>query len=163
MARPISLQPAKNSVLRHATRLLSMIHELHKAGYQRVRFSAGMSPSGMHWRCTITHADNMTVDSLSVRNHELAEEVAHYSTSSGNQYFGWTDTIHCSARELAVKFIKRYPVIARKGDGRDWRYAGWLTDTLGRAEQEIAGSLPIFFADYDLDLDPEWLPPRCEN
>jgi hypothetical protein len=34
--------------------VVEMVHELHKAGYQLLRISPGLSPSGIHWRCPIT-------------------------------------------------------------------------------------------------------------
>jgi hypothetical protein len=36
------------------------------------------------------------------------------------------------------------------GVGRDWAYAGWLTEVLGRAEQGGIEDLLILYADYDL-------------
>ncbi|PTQ58801.1 hypothetical protein C8J45_1184 [Sphingomonas sp. PP-CE-3G-477] len=136
-----------------------MIHELHKAGYQRIRFQSGMAPSGMHWRCAITHAGNVEADGLSFRDGSPGEEVAHHSSATGDRYFGWEDAAGRSARELAVLFIERYPPIVQKGDGRDWAYAGWLTDILGRAEVGASDAIPVFFADYPISVDPEWLPP----
>jgi hypothetical protein len=158
MGRPISLGPSKNPAIRHATRLLSMVHELHKASYQRIRFSSGMSPSGVHWRCLITHAGNIADDSLSLKEHGDASIVARYSSASGDSYFDWTDAPGCSARELAARFIERFPEIARMGDGLDWAYAGWLTDVLGNAE--LTGALPVFFADYPIEITNPPPPPQ---
>jgi hypothetical protein len=36
-----------------------MVGELHELGFQRLRVSPGMAPTGMHWRCTITSVDNI--------------------------------------------------------------------------------------------------------
>jgi hypothetical protein len=30
-----------------------MVGELHRRGFQRIRISPAMSPSGLHWRCLI--------------------------------------------------------------------------------------------------------------
>lgn len=68
-----------------------MVHELHKAGYQRIRFSSGMAPSGLYWGCSITHVGNMTPDGLRIQDPCIHEELAAYSTSSGDCYFRWTD------------------------------------------------------------------------
>lgn len=159
MARRISMQPSAQLSIRNATRLLSMIHELHKAGYQRLRFHSGMSPSGLHWRCAITHAGNIAADGISFLASTPNDEIAHHSSGSEDRYFGWEDAAGRSARELAVLFIQRFPIIAQKGDGRDWAYAGWLTDVLGRAEHGASDAIPVFFADYPVRLDPDWLPP----
>ena len=155
----ISLSPSSVPSRRHATRLLTMIHELHKAGYQRIRFSSGMAPSGMHWRCSITHTSNMTCDGLHIDGANTGDEVAHYSTASANRYFQWHDAPGRSARELGVMFLERFPIIGREGFGRDWAYAGWLTEMLGRAERDEPSGFPVFFADYPLDLIPADLPP----
>ncbi|KXV06423.1 hypothetical protein CR51_11930 [Caballeronia megalochromosomata] len=66
--RPVSHEAAQQPALRRAVRLLAAVHELHKAGYQRLRISAGMAPSGMHWRCYLTSADNIREDGIAV-NH----------------------------------------------------------------------------------------------
>jgi hypothetical protein len=155
------LQPSGQLPVRDATRLLSMIHELHKAGYQQVRFRSGMAPSGMNWRCASTHAGNVAADGRSFRDDVPSEEMARHSSASADRYFGWEDAAGRSARELAILFIQRYPVIVEKGDGRDWTYAGWLTDVLDRAEMGGIDAIPVFFADYPVSLDPEWLLPAC--
>ena len=159
MHHPISLSPSVNPGHRNATRILTMVHELHKAGYQRIRFSSGMAPSGFFWRCSITHAENMTSDGLRIQDFSLSGAVAAYSTSSGDHYFGWANSPGRSARELGVLFLDRFPGIASKGLGRDWAYAGWLTEVLGRAERDEPSGFPVFFADYPLDLSAADLPP----
>lgn len=163
MSHPIiSLSPSSDPSRRHATRLLTMVHELHKAGYQRIRFSSGMAPSGMCWRCSITDAGNMTRDGLRI-DASSGDEVAHYSTGSADGYFRWPDAPGRSARELGVMFVDRFPVIAQKGTGRDWAYAGWLTEILGRAERDEPSGFPVFFADYPVDLTQTDLPPPCPS
>ena len=163
MGRRISMQPSGQVSIRNATRLLSMIHELHKAGYQRLRFRAGMSPSGMHWRCSITHAGNVAADGISFLASAPDDEIADHSSASEDRYFGWEDAAGRSARELAILFIQRFPIIVQKSDGRDWAYAGWLTDVLGRAEHGTSDGLPVFYADYPVHLDPDWLPPAAAS
>lgn len=135
-----------------------MVHELHKAGYQRIRFISGMAPSGVHWRCSITHAGNITADGLRLREPGDPSLVASYSTGAGDRYFDWPDAPGRSARELGMMFLERFPHVAEKGTGRDWAYAGWLTEMLGRAERDHG--LPVFFADYPLDPSPADLPPK---
>jgi len=162
MSHPsISLSSSSQPNRRHATRLLTMVHELHKAGYQRIRFSSGMAPSGIHWRCSITHASNMTRDGLHIGPSRAGDEVAHYSTGAGDCYFRWPDAPGRSARELGNMFLGRFPTIARGGLGRDWAYAGWLTEMLGRAERGEPSGFPVFFADYPIDMEPTDLPPPC--
>ena len=59
---------------------------------------------------------------------------------------------------MARRFLEAFPRLAEKGAGRDWPYAGWLTDVLGHAEH---GRFVAFHADYPIDtaeLDC-WTPP----
>ena len=137
-----------------------MVHECHKAGYQRIRISPGMAPSGVHWRCTITFADNVAEDGHSILDGADGL-VARYTSGQGNRYFDWTGAQQMTARRLADRFLKAFPVIAERGAGRDWAYAGWLTDVLGRAEH---GLFPVFYADYPLDEEVLrlWRPPPVQ-
>lgn len=142
-----------------AIRLLEMIHELHRAGYQRVRFSSGMAPSGLHWRCAITHTGNISDDGLRVLNHSLADDVAHYSTGSLDRYFNWPDAEGRPAKELAALFVQRFSQIVRKGAGDDPAYADWLIDLLGRVDAPGRTGLPVYFADYPIEIEPRDRPP----
>ncbi len=125
-----------------------MVVELHKAGYQKIRISPGLSPSGGHWRCAVTFVDNVADDGFTVRDFDLERGlVATYTTGQGAQLFDWPDAEGKDARQLAALFLMRYPVIAERGIGEDWLYSGWLLKTLGMAER---GDLPILYADFDL-------------
>lgn len=137
-----------------------MVHELHKAGYQRIRISPGMSPSGMHWRCSSTFSDNVQEDGFTIREFDTANGwVAPYSSAS-IEPFDWTGAADWNARILARRYLEAFPVIAERGAGRDWAYAGWLTDILGLVEQGETSRYPVFYADYPLDLtDYPFLPP----
>jgi hypothetical protein len=53
------MEPDPDAVRRHSQRVLSMVAELHKLGYQRLRIAPGMSPSGAYWRCLITPVTNI--------------------------------------------------------------------------------------------------------
>ena len=141
----VAVERPKSHVVRHCLRLLGMVHELHKVGYQRLRAETGMSPSGIHWRC------NIAPD----RGWE-GQEPARYTSAAETEYFGWKDARHDNARELAAKFIVRFPELCICGAGLDFAYAGWFTAILGIAE---SGRLPVSFADYPLDLDPVYWPP----
>ncbi len=129
--------------IRRAQRVLLMVHELHKAGYQRLRVVPGLSPSGCYWRCSITPVTNI------LKTHGTAmredKDVARYTTGVQNKYFDWEDAQKDTARQLAVKFMERFPDIAQRGIGRDWEYVGWYIEMLGFAER---GHLPIAYADW---------------
>ncbi len=140
--------------VRRAQRVLLMVHELHKLGYQRVRIAPDISASGMHWRCSITHAGNIQ------RLHgalmcEYDSDVAHYTTGQDNNYFGWEDARQDTARQLAAKFVKRFPNIVRLGKGADWPYAGWYVQMLGVAER---GAFPLAYPEGYSELSVRWMP-----
>lgn len=156
--RPISLKPPAEKALRDAARLIAMVHELHKAGYQRIRICPSMAPTGLHWRCTISYAANVGEDGKYFRGGGGEGHAASYSSGQGASYFGWTDGDRLTAREMARRFLTAFPAIAEKGAGLDWPYAGWLTDVLGYAEH---GKFVAFHADYPLDPEDlaRWVPP----
>ena len=144
-------------VLRDALRVLSLVRALHEAGYQRVRVSTGLSPSGLYWRCLITSADNVQENGWAVT--DPASNVVHYSTADGAAPFGWNDAGDEPARELARRFVERFPETAARGAGSDPAYADWFAVMMAIAE---TGQLPIFFADFELDLSGVSVPPPGE-
>jgi len=147
--------PEEDSHEREALPVLEMVHELHKAGYQRLRICPGMNSSGTAWRCSVTPVTNI------LRTHgamtaDFDADVAHYSSAQGSEYFGWRDAMDASARELAKNFVERFPEIAAKGKGEDWAYAGWYLQMLGFAEQ---GNFPLAYNDWGgAEVNPRFLP-----
>ncbi len=156
--RRISLAPPASPVARRTGRVVAMVHELHKAGYQRLRVSPGLSPSGMHWRCPMTCASNVEDDGFTLRDWRPESGLVCAYTSADPGYFGWKGADSLSARELAARFLDAYPRLTALGAGRDWTYAGWLTELLGVVEQGETGRYPVFYADYPLDLDAQSVP-----
>lgn len=153
---PASMVPsiALDPPLRHVWHVLAMVHELHKAGYQGLRISAGLAPSGCHWRCEITTADNIADNGWEILKD--GPDVAAYTTADEGRYFGWADAAGATPRDLAGMFVARFPGIATRGAGQDWPYAGWLVSVLGAVER---GRVPIFYADHDLEEQALPLPP----
>lgn len=139
--------------IRRCQRVLLMVHELHKLGYQRLRISPGLSPSGGYWRCVITPASNILVTHGALTRDYLLN-TARYTSGSDAAYFDWPDAKQNTARELATKFILRFPDIVEQSQGRDHEYVGWYVEMLGLAER---GALPIAYADWYVDPDPRYL------
>ena len=161
---PIPETPPASPVVRRAIRVLRMVHELHKAGFQRLRVLPYDNGSGTAWRAEITHSDNVADDGFTLIDHDVEEKgiVASYSTGQGNQYFGWSDAPTADARGLARLFIKRYGHLCNLAQGLDWAYAGWLVDVIGWAEQcgDESGLVRLLQPGFG---DPEnlarWQPP----
>jgi len=141
-------------VLGPALRVLQMVGELHALGRQRIRIMPGMSSSGMYWRCAVTHVGNILRSHGAMALH-FDRESAHYTTGQGDEFFGWTDARDDSPRELADKFLARFPEIARMGQGVDQPYADWYAQMLQLADR---GEFPIAYADFFDDSDPARLP-----
>lgn len=164
-AHSISTETSGEAYYRRCTRVLAMVHELHKAGYQRIRILPMISPSGGHWRGIITYAGNVADDGYHILDWDMDDRVgsvARYSSSQENEFFGWKDAHSLNARQLAQRFVERFPVIASKGEGTDWAYAGWLTDVLGQAEAgPERGGLIHLIQDWDNEPDymARWQPP----
>ena len=140
-------EPPVHAEARRAHRVLRMISELHKRGYQLLRATPYMAPSGFHWRVEIRPGHCVPDPDTGACYPGNADNFASYSTGSGAEYFGWTDARHDDARALADKLLARFRWLESWGKGQDWAYAGWFLELLGRCEQ---GFLPIEFADYDL-------------
>jgi hypothetical protein len=149
-------------------RLLLMLRELHRTGYERLRAVTGLSPSGCHWRLQITPAigvalPDQAVDFMARQNRGVAIgdwvvyvslNHAFYSTGSSaehaEQCFGWTDAAEDSPRQLADKFIQRFPAVVAEGKGSDPEYARWYADMIEATEPE---GLVFMYADWDMPSD----------
>lgn len=124
------------------------------------------APSGNHWRCEIAPATiffrnhgamlwdpafyNAAVDVAPRESMGIAAKYTSGQASDGS-FFGWSDAAQDDARELASKFIERYPQIVREGSGWDYPYAGWFQRLLGLAER---GFLPVVLWDaVDIPFD----------
>ncbi len=159
--RPISKSASTNAMQRRGTRLLAMVHELHKVGYQQLRICAGRSVDCETWLCHLLPAQDVRDDGWMPRTLQRS---LLYTSANGAAYFGWTDAANDDARTLAAKFLDRCPDLAAASAGTDWAYAGWLTTVLGEAEH---GRLPEFYGGLDFDLPhaatptpPPWANPE---
>jgi hypothetical protein len=129
---------------RQYRKVLEMVGELHRRGYQRLRIAPGMSPSGMHWRCSVTPVSNVLRENGAMMK-DWNELGAHYTTGQESNFFEWPDVAKASVSRLADLFIERFPQIAREGLGADWAYAGWYQEML---RLTATAALPIAYSDY---------------
>jgi hypothetical protein len=140
----------KNSEVRRSQRVLAMVHELHKQGYQRLAIFSGMAPSGLYWRCQVLPYDSIfrSQDKALEMYASDEVEVAEYSSGESYNYFGWTDAKSATARQLADKFVERFPRLSTASLGECFPYSGWFNLMLGRSER---GDLPVMYSDDGLD------------
>ena len=127
-------------------KILELVGELHLRGYEGIRISPGMSPSGTYWRCNITPASNIS-PKHGAQIVDYEGPVAQYSSGDGDMLFGWTDAKACEPSELAVRFIERFPEIAAAGKSKDSAYVAWYREMLTATHPD---AYPIAYADWDL-------------
>lgn len=134
--------------IRYAQRLLHMVHDLHKLGYQKLRILPYMAPSGCYWRCEIRPArDFSSSDGGKLTVH--GEPIARYSSADADRFFGWQDAGDDDPLDLALKFTDCFPVVNEVGLGSDWSYAGWYVELLSNVD---CAYIPYFFADDGLEV-----------
>jgi hypothetical protein len=110
---------------------LLLVHELHLRGYQRLRILPDIYATGS-WRCHIAPVTLFSAEHGAVLIDEAwsGPLVAHYTSSSEAEYFGWPDAGHTTPSGLARRFVERFPEIVAAGKGRDWAYVGWYIEML---------------------------------
>lgn len=140
-----SADPDAERVYLACRRLMEMVRELHRQGYERLRLHPGLAPSGLYWRCSVYAVGE---DGAPVRSEELRrEETPRYSSGSGMAVFGWTDAEGDTPAELAAKFVARFPAHAAAGLGADPEYARWYQDMM---EKTAPLGVIYGYADYPL-------------
>src|ERR1700737_3666346 len=102
--------------IRRSQRVIRMISELHRMGFQRLRFMPYEYP--LAYRIEIAPVSCFSAPT--VFSGKDAQPSVTYSSGSENAYFEWTDAKSDDARELSVKFVRRFPEIVQSGSGRDW-------------------------------------------
>jgi hypothetical protein len=146
--------------IRHGQRSIRMVSELHRMGYQQLRIMPYSHPLG--WRLAIDSADYFCLKNGAVISKGTVPQ--DRVVSSGGHF--WDDSRSDNARVLAEKFVQRFRSLAARGRGRDWCYAGWLSELVGYLEG--GDWLPVVEWEYmrdepqDLSFVPIW-DPACEN
>lgn len=116
--------------------ILNLVAELHTKGYQRVRAWPGMSPSGAHWRCAVSYADNV-------------DERGGFDSWDDGDLFPYTSGMGIVTYD-ADGFLTAFPKIAEHGLGDDAAYAAWFEDLRAKVAE---GYVPVLYADYPMRED----------
>lgn len=124
--------------------VMEMLAELHGLGYQRLRLSSGISPTGLNWRYSVAPADQFEGNGYLLRSG-LYPGSAFGTTRGDDDPFGWDGTRDLSARQLAELFIERYPAVAAAGKGNDADYAAWFLSALQTSRPDGA---PVMYGEY---------------
>ena len=110
-----------------ARRLMVMIAKLHELGYQKIRFYPHIGGAG-YWRYIITISPAPPIFSKDVEPSAI--QTVWNSLGSGDQPYGWGDTFDDSIEELALKFLRKYPLFAEEGKGSDSEYVKWYSNMI---------------------------------
>lgn len=130
-------------------RLIKMLVELHRRGYQRLRICPY---EHMAWRLEFgpasffSHRNGAYKPYHPFQNADGTVEDATYTGASGFRYFGWNGLEAYDAEKLAGVFVTRFPGICAASEGRDWEYVGWLSELSGHASR--SRQLPFVVAEY---------------
>src|SRR5690606_13177813 len=119
----------------HAVRLL------HECGFHQLRVLPGLSPSGVHWRVTISPTHVPGADGQAdFREHA---RVIRYTTGSPLAFADGEVTLATPPEEVAELILRALPHLSPVPD--DPEYVHWFAELLELAERE--GHLPIAYAD----------------
>lgn len=140
-----------------ATRIVTMVTELHRRGYQHLRIFPYEYP--LAWRLCIGPRKHFSTYNGAYCEHS-GGQFPVYSSSQGKDYFGWTEFRDMNAHALSEQFIRKFPDVCAEGKGRDWAYAGWLLELSGR--MFATRQMPFVMAEYfdTAPLDLTFLPLR---
>lgn len=111
----------------YGRRVLLMVRELHRLGYERLRIAPGLAPSGGAWRCSVvpTTATCRENGALTPPGPLGPLSDAAYTTGMKGQYFAWPDAERDTPAQLAAKFVERFPGLVADGRGEDRAYVAW--------------------------------------
>lgn len=129
-----------------------LLRTLHKRGFGRLRFSSGMSPSGLHWRYAIAPVQVFNPDGMTL-NWELDLASLSVRTSSDGESppFDWRGAEGASQEVFADWFEKRFPAVVEAGRGEDAAYVAWYERVLELTAPE--GLLVMYGDDHDPERD----------
>lgn len=116
--------------------LMQILHELHKLGYQKLRWMSYMSPNGFYLRCHITTQDHICAN-MDIVFCEDPYEI--WCTSAEAMTTG--EDISQSVKV----FIEENPRLLEIGKGNDPEYVEWFNKLLSLVAK---GQTPVFYREY---------------
>jgi hypothetical protein len=120
---------ATNNYMRNRYKLLLMVKELHKRGYENLRVVPSLSPTGLAWRCEFV-----------IRTGE------HFIASNWiSELEEGRELIKHTPEELADMFSRENYIFTDKCRGENKEYSEWYSNMVNSLEN---GELPYAFADY---------------
>ena len=151
------LAAASSMCLSPDRRILLMVQELHRLGFERLRAPAYQYP--IAWRCPIVPA-YWTLQRHGGRYDDLSSQIEQlfgvtaceytYSSACGQFPFGWDDMPFAMPSELARRFVRERREIACAGWGPDVAYARWFEQIL---EATKPNGLYYAFGEFEDEMD----------
>ncbi len=119
-----------------AYELMKILHELHKLGYQKLRWMSYMAPTGLSLRCHITTQDHIIV------NQEI-----NFDNNQGEVWFTSVGTMTTGEdiTPLVKTFMEENTRLLEIGKGQDPEYVEWFNKLLSLAAN---GQTPVFYGEY---------------
>ncbi|TFW15623.1 L-asparaginase [Massilia arenosa] len=136
---PILFRRAPPDRMPHA-RLMQMVRQLHRAGYQRLYLYSWPKPSGLHWRWHLFTGQREWL--------QRSWREGWYGSGADynfNPVMGWGDSPGATTDELVHTLAKFDPQGLAQALGRDEDHARWF-------EEVCEALLPGYM--YSLDMDP---------
>jgi hypothetical protein len=157
--------PEVSPGIAYGRKLLQAVAELHVRGHQKLRIVANVGGPGC-WRCVVVPS-HYVQQSHGARLSPMAgtatydvyhgddentygRYAAKYSSSEGESFWQTKGAAYMSPPQLARRFLKLYPELAKLSYGQDWVYAGWYQHMLHATYPD---ALPIAFNDNSYDDD----------
>lgn len=141
---PIQFRHAPPDRMPHG-RLMAMMRELHKAGYQRLYLYSWPKPSGLHWRWHLFTGPRQWL--------QRGWREGWYGSGADynlNPVLGWGDTPGESTHELLSALARFDPQGLAQALGRDEDHAAWFADVCDALLPDYTYSLG-----WDLQQGPE--------
>jgi hypothetical protein len=133
-------------------RVMHMVAELHRLGYQRLRLVPARAPVGW-WRGNVSAVSNVLRTHGARARGYSGDLIARHSAAQRATVFGWEDATDDTPAVLALKFVERFPSIAAAGQGKDKPYADWYLWML-----ELTAPRGTFYAQGPWDIPDDCLP-----
>lgn len=119
-----------------AYEFMQILHELHKLGYQKLRWMSYMAPNGLCLRCHITTQDHICANRDIVFSGDPNEI---WCTSVGTMTNGE------DIKPLVKAFMNENPRLLEIGKGDDPEYVEWFNKLLSFAAE---GQTPEFYGEF---------------
>ena len=132
---PIRFRRAPPDRMPHA-RLMAMVRELHRAGYQRLYLYSWPKPSGLHWRWQLFCGHRNWL--------ERPWREGWYGSGADynfNPVLGWGEAPGASAAEMASALARFDPQGLAQALGRDEDHAAWFETVCAALLPDYAYSL----------------------